>query len=270
MNQNIVWESCRNIRALARVALRGKWKIAAVATAIYFVALMVPAAILNMLFYGKANAEVLSNLYTFLVTAPFTVGYTIFCINLFRGNALEIAQIFYGFERFFKAMGLYLLMCLFILLWTILFIVPGIIAAYRYSQAFLVMVDYPEYSPMECLAESKRIMKGNKMKFFLLSLSFIGWAILAAIPMMIVVTPTALNAPQWSDLVTLIGSIPYFWLTPYLTVAGVAFYEMASGRLKPEVIDVQGSEIHRGDFVPQQVESSEYSGQSFAEGERSE
>lgn len=261
MNQNIVWESCSNIRALARVALRGKWKTAVVATAIYMVALTLPAAILDVLFFGKFGATSLSSIYTLLVTAPFTIGYSIFCLNLFRGMLAEPAQIFYGFERFFRALGLYLLMCLFIFLWCLLLVVPGIIAAFRYSQAFLIMADHPEYSPMECLAESKQIMRGNKWKLFVLEMSFIGWAFLASIPVFLISMLFATQAPAWMGLFSLIGSIGYFWLTPYLYVATVAFYEMASGRLKPGVIEVDGVNPAEtgewGNSIPRQTEEFE-------------
>ncbi|QHI73255.1 DUF975 family protein [Aminipila terrae] len=239
MNQNIVTETSKNIRALARVSLQGKWKMAVIATAVYMVALMLPAAILDVIFSGKASASLLSSLYTILVTAPFTIGYSIFCLNLFRRNECEVAQVFYGFEKFFKAFGLYFMMCLFIFLWTLLLVVPGIIAAYRYSQAFLIMADHPEYGIMQCLSESKRMMIGNKMKFFCLELSFIGWALLASIPMMAISGVITFTNPALAGFGSLVGSIAYFWLTPYICVAGVAFYELANGNLMPGVIECE-------------------------------
>nr|WP_315021628.1 DUF975 family protein [uncultured Aminipila sp.] len=237
MNQNIVTETSKNIRALARVSLQGKWKLAVIATAVYMIALMIPATILDMIFGGEDGVSLLSGLYTFLVTAPFTVGYSIFCLNLFRRKECEVAQVFYGFEKFFKAIGLYIVMCIFIFLWCLLLIVPGIIAAYRYSQAFLIMADHPEYGIMQCLAESKRIMIGNKMKFFCIELSFIGWAILAAIPTGILSAIFTFTAPSLQSIGSLIGSVTYFWLMPYICVAGVAFYELANGNLLPGVIE---------------------------------
>ncbi|QAT43107.1 DUF975 family protein [Aminipila luticellarii] len=241
MNQNIVLETCKNIRALARVSLQGKWKLAVAATAVYMVALMLPAAILEIIFSGKENAALLSGLYTFLVAAPFTIGYDIFCLNLFRRKECEIAQVFYGFERFFKAVGLYFVMGLFICLWFLVFIIPGFIAAYRYSQAFLIMIDHPEYGILQCLAESKRLMTGNKMKLFSLEVSFIGWAILASIPMAAISSFFTFNAVALASLGSLLGSIAYFWLSPYLCVASVAFYEIANGNLRPGVIEAEAT-----------------------------
>lgn len=258
MNQNIVTETSRNIRALARVSLQGKWKLAVIATAVYMIALMVPATILDIIFGGEDGVSLLSGLYTFLVTAPFTVGYSIFCLGLFRRKECEVAQVFYGFEKFFKAIGLYIVMCIFICLWALLLIVPGVIAAYRYSQAFLIMADHPEYGIMQCLAESKRIMTGNKMKFFCMELSFIGWAILASIPTGILAAVFGFESPAFTSLGSLIGSIAYFWLMPYMCVAGVAFYELANGNLLPGVIEVDAMVLDGDTFKnDEEVHNSE-------------
>ncbi|MBN7772170.1 DUF975 family protein [Clostridium aminobutyricum] len=242
MNHIIVTEASKNMRAMAREALAGKWQIAAVATLVYLVAIMLPTTILNIFFGGELGYSGLSSLYTLLVTGPFTVGYSMFCLNLFRNQEIEVAQVFYGFERFGKAFGLCFMMGLFVFLWSLLLVIPGIIAAYRYSQAFLIMIDHPEYGIMQCLAESKRLMTGNKMKYFCMELSFIGWVLLAIIPTMIlngivsVVYPYAM-AGVTGEIVSYIGMIGFIWLQPYMSVAGVAFYELANGNLRPGIIE---------------------------------
>jgi uncharacterized membrane protein len=68
-----------------------------------------------------------------------------------------------------------------IFLFSLLLIIPGIIKAYEYSQVFYIALEKPNLSPKEILAESSRIMKGNKANLFLLQLSFIGWALLSLI-----------------------------------------------------------------------------------------
>ena len=70
-----------------------------------------------------------------------------------------------------------------VFLWSLLFIIPGIIAVLRYSQAFFILAEDPSKGIMACINESKYYMNGNKGKFFCLSLSFIGWAILAMVPL---------------------------------------------------------------------------------------
>ena len=68
-----------------------------------------------------------------------------------------------------------------ILLWSLLLIIPGVIKSYAYSMAYFVKIDNPNYTAKQALDESERLMKGNKMKLFLLDLSFIGWAFLGVL-----------------------------------------------------------------------------------------
>ena len=70
-----------------------------------------------------------------------------------------------------------ILIPLFTCLWSLLFIIPGIVKSYSYSMAYFIKVDHPEYTATQAITESRRIMDGNKMKLFLLDLSFIGWMI---------------------------------------------------------------------------------------------
>jgi len=83
-----------------------------------------------------------------------------------------------------------LVMYIFIFLWSLLFIVPGIIAAYRYRQALYLLLDHPEMGVMDCIRESKRLMTGHKGELFVVDMSFLGWYILCAVPFVSVyVTP---------------------------------------------------------------------------------
>ena len=92
-----------------------------------------------------------------------------------------------GFNRFFlKNQDNYMntvktLFCrdLYIVLWSLLFIIPGIVKAYEYRMIPYILCDNPELSKEEAFAKSKAMMKGNKFKAFLLDLSFIGWDILS-------------------------------------------------------------------------------------------
>ena len=75
-------------------------------------------------------------------------------------------------------------MGLFVFLWSLLLIVPGIIAAYRYRMAPFLLLTHPEYGIMDCIRESKSRMAGYKMAFFLLDLSFLGWELLTLVPIL--------------------------------------------------------------------------------------
>lgn len=115
----------------------------------------------------------------------------------------KINDLFNGFKEFGRSLVLYLLIGLFVLLWSLLFIIPGIIASYRYALAFYILRDNPQMSASEALNESKRLMDGYKMDLFLLGLSFIGWALLCILTL----------------------GIGLLWLGPYMNTAYTNFYE---------------------------------------------
>lgn len=117
-----------------------------------------------------------------IMTVMIGVGFSIFCLHVSRGIAAGMGELFDAFGMFFKFLWLNIVMAVFIWLWSLLLIVPGIIAAYRYSMAVYIMIDNPEYSAMECIRGSKQMMMGHKGELFLLDLSFIGWAFLSIIP----------------------------------------------------------------------------------------
>ena len=139
----------------------------------------------------------------FIAGGALTLGMAIFNLSVSRGNEFRLTQIFDGFKNFVNSMVTYLLSLLYILLWTLLFIIPGIIATYSYSMIFYILADEPELTPSETLKKSKEMMDGYKMDFFLLNLSFIGWAILC--------------------LFTL--GIGFLWLFPYILITNAKFYE---------------------------------------------
>ena len=74
-----------------------------------------------------------------------------------------------------------LLITLFTALWSLLFVIPGIVKSYSYSMAYFLKIDHPEYTATQAIDESRRIMNGHKMRLFLLDLSFIGWLILGSL-----------------------------------------------------------------------------------------
>ena len=96
---------------------------------------------------------------------------------------------------------------LYIFLWTLLFIIPGIIASYSYSMTHYIMAENPEYGVNEAIAASKEMMRGNRWRLFCLRFSFIGWSILCIFTL----------------------GIGYLWLNPYMEAANAAFYKEISG-----------------------------------------
>lgn len=217
-NHIIVTESSRNIRALGRESLKGKWGFAALGTLIYLAIVMIPVFILDMIFGPEGGGgSNISFIYSFIITGPTTLGYTMFALSIFRRIETSVAEVFYGFERFGKSLGLYLVMMIFVILWSLLFIIPGIIASFRYMLVFFVLADNPDIGIMGAMDESKRLMRGNKWKAFCLSLSFFGWAILCIFT----------------------AGIGYLWLTPYMEVSLAAFYHMTKGDIGVNRIETE-------------------------------
>lgn len=108
-------------------------------------------------------------------------GYTVYCLRVFKQEETGIYELFSYFPMFLKIWGLILWMELFIALWSCLCIIPGIIAALRYSQAFFILAENPDMSIRDCVNESKELMSGRLWEFFVLQLSFLPWTLLSAI-----------------------------------------------------------------------------------------
>lgn len=147
-----------------------------------------------------------------LFSGALALGHCKYYIDLVAENRQdEVSVIFSRFDIFLKAMGLNLFMALFIWLWSLLFIVPGIIATYRYRLAPYLMAENPGLGIREAVNMSKELMAGHKWRLFCLELSFIGWGILSA-------------------LTCGIGDL---WLQPYISAATAAFYVDRTGRNIP-------------------------------------
>ena len=91
----------------------------------------------------------------------------------------------------------------FVAIGSLIFVIPGIILGYSFSMAFYIINDHPEMTAMEALRESRRLMQGHKMDYFLLQMSFYGWFLLGV----------------------LCFGIGTLWASAYLSTANAVFYE---------------------------------------------
>lgn len=128
--------------------------------------------------------DVLLNFMSYLLYA----GFVIFVLRMIRQQQNSLWNLMDGFQSFLKIIGLNIITGILTFLWSLLFIIPGIVAAYRYRQALYLLLDHPEMGIFECIRESKRLMRGHKAELFILDLSFIGWALLSIIPFVSVYT----------------------------------------------------------------------------------
>mgnify|MGYP004450777703 CR=1 FL=1 len=161
------------------------------------------------------------------------LGISLFFLALFRRQLVEATDIFLGFEKFGKALGLFVYISVKTFLWSLLFVIPGIIAAMRYSQAFYILADDPTKGIKQCVEESKYMMNGNKSKFFCLTLSFVGWVILAAVISTLI---SELGAFLGMDgillsIIVTIGNLTMIPVTVYMSSTYAGFYEILAGHL---------------------------------------
>ena len=112
-----------------------------------------------------------------LIYGPFMYGFALINISLVRGKGrVELEDLFKGFSEYLTDnILLGLLTYLFIFLWSLLFVIPGIVKTYSYAMVYYIKLDEPALSAKECIDKSRAMMDGYKMKLFLLDLSFIGW-----------------------------------------------------------------------------------------------
>ena len=152
----------------------------------------------------SASLAGLSLVMTILLLTLMWGFYTMYLDHI-RGEKVGLGNLFQGYSKewFSKSLLTLLLMYVYILLWSLLIIVPGIIKALSYAMTPYVLKDNPNMKSNEAIEESMRLMSGHKAELFLLSLSFIGWALLS--------------------LLTL--GIGFLWLIPYMQTACAYFYE---------------------------------------------
>ena len=127
-----------------------------------------------------AFASVLSAI-QLIIGGPITLGFNRFKLHRLDGEEAKFSDLFSCFDRFLDGLWMRIRTILQVLAWSLLFIIPGIVAAYRYAMVPYLMADYPDMSVSEAFNRSKAMMHGHKGELFLLHLSFIGWLLLSAI-----------------------------------------------------------------------------------------
>ena len=186
VNENVV------LMQMARGSLKDKWGLAIGTFFLFF------------LFVGVIQIfPIAGSIASLIIFGPLTLGLAVFSLSISRNQETKIEQVFQGFNNFGTALGTYLLMLLFILLWTLLLIIPGIIANLSYSMVFFILADDNSIGAMEAIDKSKKMMDGYKWKYFCLNLRFLGWALLCILTL----------------------GIGFLWLIPYMQISFAKFYD---------------------------------------------
>ena len=119
-----------------------------------------------------------------------------------QGAYADLAYLIQDWRFGLKLVVLSFVINLFISLWSLLLFVPGVIKAISYSQAIMIMLENPNMDIMTAIKESQRMMNGHKMEYFVLDLSFIPWML----------------------LVMLTFGIASLWVSPYMQITMVNYY----------------------------------------------
>ena len=176
---------------------------------------------------------------TIVIGGAGKLGYATFNLKLVDNKDVALADLFSQFHRLGDGFCMNFLMGLYTLLWTLLFIIPGLIKTYSYAMTPYILAENPGMTATDAITESRRIMDGNKWRLFCLGFSFIGWGLLCAAPTLIalfIVSRIAIETQSLAVLLWIIpASIPSFigslFLTPYQEAAWAAFYRDVSGTI---------------------------------------
>ena len=193
-------KNSKYFRDLGWAQLQGRWGNPVILTLVYLVICSLVSSV---------SSGILG-----LLTIPMGYSYAVsFLENKRTGAEFKIEKLFEGYKDFIRIFGTILLETAYVILWTLLLIVPGIIKAISYSQTYFVMKDNPELSFNAAIERSMAMMEGRKMQYFLLQLSFIGWIILAMLTF---------------GLLTL-------WVNPYISATNAHFYEYVKEEYEKQI-----------------------------------
>ena len=186
----------------SRESLKGKWGLA---IGTFFIYTLLTAA--TGAWRPQGSVVTLGSGITLIIAGPLALGAAIFSLSISRGKEAMLGQLFQGFNNFGTALIAYLLILLYVILWAILLIIPGIIAALGYAMAFYILADNPLLKPQDALRKSKVMMNGYKLKLFYLILRFLLLGILCILTL----------------------GIGFLWLIPYIHTTMAKFYDDING-----------------------------------------
>ena len=162
------------LKAEAKQEIKGKIGILFLISLIIAVISGAAGAILSLIPGGAIVA-------TIVITPAFLLSTTRIYLNIAKGGTPKAADAFCGFDDFWSAFKVTFLIEIKVFLWSLLFVIPGIIKAISYSMATYILAENKGKSARECIKESKEMTNGHKMELFVLGLSFIGWALLCSV-----------------------------------------------------------------------------------------
>lgn len=171
------------------------------------------------------------------------VGFTIYCLRVWRREAASVGNLFDGFAVFFRALGVRIIPSLLVSLWSLTYavpvavlsvmtghvwwyiaglplLIPAIRASYSYRQTVYIMLDNPGMPVMQCVGLSGTVMMGHKWELFKLDMSFLGWLLLCA-------------------FLPIAGIALMVWVSAYMNTTCAGYYDRVMGAFLREHAPVQ-------------------------------
>lgn len=174
---------------------------------------------------------------TIVISGAGRLGYARFNLNLVDYKEAALSDLFSQFHRLGDGFCMNFLVALYLMLWSLLFVIPGIIKGYSYAMTPYILLEHPEMTVTDAITESRAVMDGNKWRLFCLEWSFIGWDLLCSAPLLIALGILISVAVRTESLLVIFWLIPLsiplnvgcLFLRPYKEAAYAAFYRDVSG-----------------------------------------
>lgn len=170
------------LKIRAKEQLKGFWGIAIATILVSYIITDLDIVYKVGSRFGMGNLSYSLDFLSIFLGGVISTGVCKFLLNMAtKMEEPRFENLFSYFNIYLKTLGLNLLIMIAVAIGTLLFVVPGIIVALMFSQAFFILSEDSSKSITQCLSESSEMMKGYKVDFFVLELSFIGWWLLAAL-----------------------------------------------------------------------------------------
>lgn len=202
------------LKRLAKEQIKGKIGILFLITLIIGIISGAASALLATIPGGGLVASI-------IITPAFALSLIRVYLMVSQDVKPEVKDAFSGFDDFWSAFKVIFLVGLYTFLWSLLFIIPGIVKTFSYSMSMYILAENKGKSAKECIRESMEMTDGHKMELFVLDLSFLGWALLGAITL----------------------GIAYIWIVPYMQATYTNAYHSLKPAAEAPVIEVSEPEI---------------------------
>lgn len=136
----------------------------------------------NLSFRLNLGSGSLFSFAAFIIGGVLQLGYCRFLLRQHDGRSVEFNDLFSQFDRFGAGFAQRFLRNLYVTLWSLLFIIPGIVKSYAYAMTPFIMAERPNLTASQAIGLSIQMMDGHKTDLFILDLTFLGWSILASLP----------------------------------------------------------------------------------------